>query len=70
MPATRASRSILRRPTRSRISVAATLSELRIIGASSARSLRGRPRSSRIRRKATSSITLKTLAAGAVRADR
>jgi hypothetical protein len=59
---------ILRRPTMSRTRVAATLSDRRIIGPSRARSPAEIPRSARMRRKAASSITLKTLAAGAVAA--
>ena len=66
MPATRARRRIRRIPTMSRTVVAAMLSDQRIIGASSRRSLRRRGCSSRLRSSAASSITLKTLAAGAV----
>jgi hypothetical protein len=66
MPAIRATRSTLRRPTTSRTRVAATLSERRIIGPSRSRSAPDSRRSPLILRKATSSMTLKTLAAGAV----
>jgi hypothetical protein len=66
MPAIRATRSTLRRPTTSRTRVAATPSERRIIGPSRSRSAPDSRRSPFILRKATSSMTLKTLAAGAV----
>jgi hypothetical protein len=66
MPETRARRSTLARPTMSRTREAAALSERRIIGPSRARSPRESGRPLRSRSRATRSITLKTLAAGAV----
>ena len=68
----RASRRIAPTPTMSRTRVAATLFELLIIGASSALSPRRRRRwaTEGRRRYAASSITLKTLAIGALRLAR